>query len=93
MAARTDNRATSRSRGGIEVHAPPRETTSEDDVASGPALPEPRRSYVVPLAIAIAVFVILIAARTFWGMSENPRMTSPAPAETEAPISAPATSP
>jgi hypothetical protein len=93
MAARVEQRAPSPGRGAREVAGPPRGTTSEDHVEPGSGLPEARRSYVVPLAIAIAVFVILIAVRTFWGMMDSPRITAPTPAETEAPTRSPAPSP
>jgi hypothetical protein len=97
MAARIDQ-GTNSPRHGHEVDAPPRHTseyqhTSGYQAPPGPGLPETRRSYVVPLAIAIAVFVVLIAVRTLWGMMDNPRISSPAPAEAEAPTDTPAPSP
>ena len=93
MATRNDQRATSARHGVLEVEAPPRETTSEANSAQSSSLPDTRRSYVVPLSIAIVVFVILIAVRTFWGMTDGPRITSPTPAETEAPTGTPLPSP
>jgi hypothetical protein len=68
-------------------YAPSREAPGFQDRPDEALAQEPRRSYVVPLAIALAVFVILIVARVVWGGMESRRAATPtAPqVETEAP--------
>jgi hypothetical protein len=55
-----------------DPHSPSRESTSGTHRLTVPepddiGLPRARRSYVLPISIAIAVFALLILARLVWG--------------------------
>ena len=52
-----------------DPYAPAREAAGDRAEPEQPQ--QPRRSYVTPLAIALAVFVVVLVVRMFWGGLDN----------------------
>ena len=55
-----------RASGQADPYAPAREASGDPAEIVAEAEAAPQRNFVVPLAIALAVFVVVIAARMLW---------------------------
>lgn len=76
-----------------DPQAPSRDAPDDRGRTPSPriGLPAPRRSYTLPILLALAAFALVIGARLLWGGMEPSHHTTDDPAATASPPAAPST--